>query len=823
MTEYLPVEASPAPDVPAVGRRWPWAAAAAAVSLIPFLPGLTGSRVFYTRDLSLYFWGRYLWLRRAWYSGEWPLWDPFVGAGQAAYSDPLNQMFLPPAILVRLLGGEVLGFNLWVLLPYPLTAIGAWAFLARRFSAPAAALGAIAFGVCGPVVAGSNFPNFSWTVAGLPWILWATDRLLSSRAARDLAILAVTIALQCLAGEPVTVFSTLALTLGYVLAVGGREGGHSLRQGLRDALLFGLGAALGLALAAIQLIPMVAATRLAERAELISADVWSLRPTALVETVWLHLFGNHFTSQSFNEVPWMPLIYTGRDPFFFSIYFGVPLLSLSIFGLAGTGPRRWRLFWVAAGFVSLLASFGSYTPIYPILRDHVPPFGSFRFPVKYIVVAAMAIAAGAAAAWDMMSDTGAGRMGSADLRRSKRARIVAIGFALVVGALVALFTAATIYMPSQIGPWLQAFADRLGDRSGTAAGYLLRTARESAWPIVIVSLAAGLLMALTTSGRVSSTAARWALYCLIAGDLVVRAWGINPSFDAVHVAEPRWLSFTRADPDARFYIGGKFHGTLTSMDIDASRGFLNAPGLTGSASRAALSIQGAFYPSGWHAREMLSYDLPVLWPRSFRLTTERFVQSDVAARERFLDRTGVRYRVLPKRRAQGRTLLAPVAQFYESFLFDFGDGVAPRVSVVPGARLVPDVDEQIEALFEDGWDTRAIVIVDREPPVVGARGLPVARPFARFVEDGANRVVVEAGAGAGGGYLLMLDSYAADWDVTVDGLDATLVRANGLFRAVRLPEGTHMVEFAYKPRALIWGAIVSVAALVVAVWLFVRT
>jgi hypothetical protein len=567
---------------------------------------------------------------------------------------------------------------------------------------------------------------------------------------------------------------------------------------------------------------MIAATRLAERSETISADAWSLRPTALVETVWLHLFGNYFTSQSLDEIPWMPMMYTGREPFFFSIYFGVPLLALAIFGLAGTGPRRWRLFWVAAGFVSLLASFGSYTPIYPILRDHVPPFGSFRFPVKYIVVAAMAVAAGAAAAWDTISDAGARHMDSADLRRSRRARFVAIGFAIVVGALVAMFTAATMYFPAQIGPWLQAFADKLGDQRGTAAEYLLRTARESAWPIVMVSLAAGLLMALSASGRARSVAARRALYCLVAADLVVRAWGINPSFDAVHVAEPRWLSFTRADPDARFYVGGKFGGTLTSMDIDASRGFLNAPGLTGSASRAVLSIQAAFYPSAWRVREMLSYDLPVLWPRSFTLTTERFVKSDVAARERFLDRTGVRYRVLPKRRAEGRTLLAPVAQFYESFLFDWGDDVAPRLAVVPGARLVPDMDEQIEALFEEDWDTRALAIVDREPPVVGARGAPVSRAFARFVEDRSNQVVVEAGAGAGGGYLLMLDSYSGDWDVTVDGVDATLVRANGLFRAVRLPEGIHVVEFAYRPQPLIWGAIVSFAALLVAVWLFVR-
>jgi hypothetical protein len=789
--------------------------------MIPFLRGLSGERVFYIRDLSMYFWGRYLWLRRAWFSGEWPLWDPFVGAGQAAYSDPLHQMYLPPAILARLLGGEVLGFNLWVALAFPLTAIGTYFFLARRFSAPAAALGAIAFTVCGPVVSGANFPNFSWSVAALPWVLWAADRLVSTRAPRDLAVFAVTVALQCFAGEPVTVFATITIALGYALAVGAPIGVHTLTSGVRYAFLVGLGTALGLALAAIQLVPMVVATRIAERAEAISADIWSLRPTALLETVWLHLFGNYFTSQSLAEVPWMPLIYTGREPFFFSLYFGVPLLALAIFGLAGTGSRRWRRFWVTAGFVSVIAAFGSYTPIYPILRDHVPPFGSFRFPVKYLIVAAMAVAAGAAAGWDALSTRSTRPAGHGDERRAKRAPLVAIGFAIAVGCLVAALAATAITLPEQLAALLQAFAEKLGDRTGKAGEAMLRIVRQGAWPTVMTSFAAGLLMVLISGGPTKPIAARCALYAFIVCDLVVRAWGINPTFDAMHVAEPTWLSYTRGHPDARIYVGGKFEGTLTSMDIDAPRGFQNAPGLTGSASRAALNIQAAFYPSAWHVREMLSYDLPVLWPRSFTLMTERFAGSGAADRARLLDRTGVRYRVLPQWRADGRTPLVPIPQFYESFLFDWGNQVAPRLSIVPRARVLEDVDQQIGALFEGDWDSRAVVIVDREPPLVGAPGAAVSSPFARFVEDRANRATIHAGVGAGGGYLLLLDSYSDDWRVTVDGLDSTVTRANGLFRAVRLPEGIHVVEFVYRPRALMWGAVTSFVALVVLLWLFV--
>lgn len=801
---------------PAAARAaWLWPAAAACLALVPLLPAFTGRRVFFVRDLSLFFWGRYLWLRRAWLSGEWPLWDPHVGGGQAAYSDALHQMFLPPAALARLAGDEVLGFNLWVALPFPLAALGAWAFLSRRFSPFGALLGAVAFGLCGPVVSTGNFPNLSWCVAAMPWVLWMADRVLSEPAPRNVALLALVVAAQCLAGEPVTLFATLVLALGYAATVA-PAGGEPPRR-LRSLLAFTVGSALGIALAGVQMIPMASAALLAGRGESITADLWSLRPTALLETVWLHLFGNYFAVQSLEDLPWMPLVYTGREPLLFSIYFGTPLLALTVFGLAGRAGRGWRAFWVAAGFFSLIASFGAYTPVFPILRDHVPPFGAFRFPVKYIMVAALAVAAGAATGWDSLVAWRSIPVGARDERRVRRARRLALALAAAVGLAAGAFAAACAYLPAQMAGPLEGFAAALGyqGREGAAAAFMLRTVPRAAVSIVLVSLAtAALVVALGRArrGTVRALCAA-ALFGLVAGDLLARAAGINPVFDPVHLAQPAWLAHTRTDPHARFYVGGKVEGTLDRMDIDASRWYLDAPGLRGSASRAALSIQAAFYPSAWGAREMLSYDLPVLWPRPFAHATEEFLKRGRRERDRFLDRTGVRYRVLPQRQAGNRAPVAKIPQFYESLLFDWREGVVPRASIVPTARVVPDGSQQVKALFAEGWDARSVALLDRALSPSGSPGRPVA-PFARFVEDRSNRSLLEAGAGETGGYLLLLDSYADDWRVTVDGRPATLARANGLFRAVRLAPGRHQVEFAYRPRALYWGTAVSLAALI---------
>ena len=144
----------------------------------------------------------------------------------------------------------------------------------------------------------------------------------------------------------------------------------------------------------------------------------------------------------------------------------------------------------------------------------------------------------------------------------------------------------------------------------------------------------------------------------------------------------------------------------------------------------------------------------------------------------------------------------------------------PRASIVPSARVVADPVAQVRALFRPDWDARQVVLVDREGVRPGSDGGQTGvRPGSdagltpSIDVDRSNRVVVRAAAPAGGGYLLLLDSYSEDWRVTVDGHAATLLRANGLFRAVRLTEGSHVVDFVYRPRAFLWGAGVSAVAL----------
>lgn len=812
-------------DAPQGRRTWRWALAAMAVVLLPLSPGLTSSRIFYIRDLSLYFWGRYLWLRHEWQSGAFPLWDPFVGAGQDAVSDPLNQMFLLPSALVRLLGSDVLGFNLWVAVPFPLAALGTWLFLSRRFSPVASALAAVVFALCGPVYSTTNFPNMSWAVAAIPWMLWATDRLVAAPSVRRLGVLALAVAAQALAGEAVTMMATLGLTAIYGSTVGavatpvgtpvgtpetmpvGMPGGLAgWRLRLRSAVWVGAGLALGLALAAVQLVPMVVAAP--DRAQMLHNPLfWSLHPLALLETIAPHLFGNYYTHQSLATIPWVPLVNSGREPFFFSLYVGVPLLSVAVFGLVAGVSRGWTAYWTVTGLVALAAAFGTYTPVYTFLYQHAPFLQSLRFPAKYAVIAATALAALTAAGWDAL------RVPRPLDVRWRRGRQVAAAFAGVVAGVAGAAVVWCTFFPTSAA--FRFFAIARGLRSTDpvgAAEFMLKTLPGHATVVALLAIGSAVLVRIATTTHRSTALGRALLCVVVVADLTVRAWPINPTFDPAHLAEPAWLSATRVDPHARFYIGGKRDGTLDATDLDAARGYVNPPGLTGSASRAALSGQTVFYPSAWGAREMLSYDLTKIWSPLFDATSKQFLRSDRDQRDRFLRRTGVRFRILPAALAGDRPPVMPMPYYVESYLYDWGtDGLAPRVAVRPRARVEPQAARQVDALFSEYWDDDAVVVT-HEPAPAGRVGAP-AGASARIVSEEGDRLTIDASAEDGGGYLVVLDTYADGWFATVDGEPTEILRADGLFRAVRLAPGGHVVTFVYRPMTVVWSAALSALAL----------
>lgn len=135
--------------------------------------------------------------------------------------------------------------------------------------------------------------------------------------------------------------------------------------------------------------------------------------------------------------------------------------------------------------------------------------------------------------------------------------------------------------------------------------------------------------------------------------------------------------------------------------------------------------------------------------------------------------------------------------------------VLPRAFVVDGWTWQPDVDAAVAAMAAPAFDPAHAAVL------VGAGEAPGVDPVSATVTVShyePEQVVVQAELAAAG-LLLLTDAAYPGWEATVDGVPATLYRADGLFRGVMVPAGAHEVTFTFHSRSYQIGAVVSLAAL----------
>jgi hypothetical protein len=188
---------------------------------------------------------------------------------------------------------------------------------------------------------------------------------------------------------------------------------------------------------------------------------------------------------------------------------------------------------------------------------------------------------------------------------------------------------------------------------------------------------------------------------------------------------------------------------------------------------------------------------------------------------------------------------------------------APRAALLSKFGLAAGPDEAVAMMqVGGGLDSRRVVVLEI-PDGLGApsmlmlggvadwlRALAVLPPKGRFgVVDEQVRAELEAGSVSldqGSGWwrlnsvdglveivnyepervslrtsspglslLLLKDAIYPGWKVEIDGVEAPLLRANVLHRAVLTPAGEHVVEFIYEPPEVATGSVISLVAMVV--------
>ncbi len=289
----------------------------------------------------------------------------------------------------------------------------------------------LTYGLGGYLVAHWVFPSMVYAIAWLPLLLALTEKTVtraSTRAGtgagkgrcgagpyRYAGLLALAIALQLLAGHAQTSFYSLLIVAAFALWRAIRQRGDGI---VRCAWPVALAVVLGLALAAVQLLPTAELTAHSQRAgplaDLQFAHELSFWPWRLISLLAPDFFGNPARGEYWaHGTYWEEAAFVGVLP-----------LMLAVLALARKGWRRraaargcrpegrpYKMpalvlvpFFVLLSLVAILLALGNHTP-------HLPPFVSLRAGVWAV--------SGPGAADDRLcaGDGGAGRHRRAGSKR----------------------------------------------------------------------------------------------------------------------------------------------------------------------------------------------------------------------------------------------------------------------------------------------------------------------------------------------------------------------------------------------------------------------
>jgi hypothetical protein len=320
-----------------------------------------------------------VYMSQAWADGRWPpLWNPDVFMGVPYLANIQASTLYPPYLLLALLPPLVV--LAWVqVLHVGLAGAGMYAYALRgaRLGRAGAVVAAVVFMV-GPFVTGQMARvNFLYALAWAPWLMLAVDRSLVAPRWWLAPVIAGLVGLVLLAGHPQAAYFTVILMamagLGPLWRSVRRRRWTPAAQGLSIIIV---GGALGLGLAAAQLVPTAELVGQSIRSSGVDPGVAAESPLPL-----RGLFGTvlpHYSSQ-------LPAEITGAS-------LGAAALTLALLAVL----TRWRSpfvrGWLLVGLISFWAATGHAGRLYDLLYQVLPGLNLFRVPARLLLFSTVSLA-----------------------------------------------------------------------------------------------------------------------------------------------------------------------------------------------------------------------------------------------------------------------------------------------------------------------------------------------------------------------------------------------------------------------------------------------
>lgn len=758
------------------------------------LPLITGERTLFLRDVM----NAHLPLKAtqaaALHEGELPLIDLQRSGGQPQLGNP-NGLLLYPDSMLLLAADPLWVMNAhfwihWLLAPFAfywlgrslgLSRPGAWAagilyasggfFLSLlnlynliTVAVLAPAFAAAGLDACAPVPPGGRTRPGRWP------------------------LLALIFCLLLLGGDPFSVVQALLLLAGALLM---RDGWRAvLRPPWRLPAALGLGAAITLPLWVELLRILPASFRSSVSGVGAATLTQSLDPRQLAEAIFPLFFGRYDSSF------WGRAVYDHGEPLIISLFPGLLVLALLPLAVRSGGQTlATRVGWAAFLF-GLFCAFGGHNPLMALLYQ-LPGMGLLRFPVKFLLLAAIGLALLGGVACERLLEAGAWRR----LRP---------GLWLALAGYFAFFLV-VIRAPRLLDRLLLSF-----DASLPPVLLDLQRGRLGATALILALTALGLLLATLVARRSPKMALALLLLLQTSTQTVL--------LESLH--EKDQADFYRQRPEleaklpagARIVHGAFANGALGSVDFDPRR----LPDLRLVWQARCNHLEMGATAGLYFGREYELNFTPEGLDTYFSVFLGKWIEkkSD-AERVRALAASGVDVLILPRELdgvdpadatllADLETVCNPVVKVYRLHK------ALPPHGLIGGIRRADNAGAAAALLIDPALDPRATAVLPRRNPLAGdAEG-----PNGEVLDLRESREAVAATVDSpAGGVFITRRAYLPIYRAEVDGQPALPEVLNGHRLGVEVPPGRHQVRLWVDRRPTVAALAVAAAALLaLSIW-----
>ncbi len=437
--------------------------------------------------------------------------------------------------------------------------------------------------------------------------------------------------------------------------------------------------------------------------------------------------------------------------FIHTIYMGLIGLALIVIGFCFRRDKAVG-FWLLVFLLGIWLSMGKYNPIYEYIYSWVPLVKLFRYPEKYIFVSSFAAAFLVGYVLDLL------------IQRKRSIRI-----ARVLTLVIILF-------------------------GGVAFIGLQKPHLEMEISLSLL-FAFGLFYILFYFGKLKQTVFSGLILLLIVLDLSIKGFQLLPLVDRKFFDEKPFYMDILGNSAGRYRIySGRIREDLKPNFYPQGPNYLASLILAKQYLRPYTGmVYGVEHVMGLPGLAMGLNDHLIFYGELNLAKPEKRFQ--------ILKRSNVKYWINQDQTTphtkDGHPIILP--DQVEVF-----DDALPRAFLVPKMR-VPKKGTLLKTYYDPSFDPLSEVILS-EP--VEFKESPQFRGTVQQITYGPNHVTVKTSQ-EGNGFLVLMDAYFPGWTVTIDGQEATILRGNHFYRAVKLGPGEHTLEFDFFPEGFKAGLIVS--------------